>query len=392
MPHLPHSLFASALIAAGAAACANDPAPVIPEPFCDNGCFDGDDCTDDLCRVDGTCLNVPRNPFGACQTEAHCDDGNSCSEDRCELDGCGLMRCVNEIKNFECRPCGEMFGDCSDFNPCTLESCGDDGICDMGTSNDPNCDPQCNQQDARSADAPLTGEWFGYQSWFIGVATTREGVNCDADACVCESELRFRDSLEGFELRDATGLNDPEWTCDIVACEPHSVSCRPLDAGVGYVVWGTMTYLNPFDAASPQDTAPSPDAGSADVAAPPMQPIDALHVDGYCLSTRLDHVIGDYAATFESDGHATSFDLRIAAQPDGVAAQMQACVGCQATGLVADQIVTLGAEIGTVTFPLKLTDADGFARLYAHTDHFVGDVRRSDGGYLGKLKLERVPR
>jgi len=387
-------LFACATVVAFAG-CTDESPPSIDVLFCENGCFDGDDCTDDICQGDGSCLNVPRNPFGACLTDAHCDDGNPCTTDRCELDGCGLMRCVNQFIEGECRPCGDQFGNCDDGNPCTAESCNAEGICDLDPTPDPNCDVACNQGAAMSADIPLTsGQWFGYQNWYVGVATSFDGVNCGTDACTCESELRFKDSLEGFALRDASGLADPEYVCDIVACEPRSASCRPLDAGVGYVVWGVMSYLNAFDSAPPpQDTMPASDAGAqVDVAMPPIQPIDALLVEGYCLSTRLDHVIGEYAATFESDGQATSFDLHIESQPDGIVARMGACIGCAATGLVADQVVALGSELGTVSFPLALSDVAGFARLYAKTDRFVGDVRRGDGGYLGRLTLERVPR
>lgn len=376
-------------------ACSDDTPPIIDVLFCENGCFDGDDCTDDLCQVDGSCLNVPRNPFGACLTDAHCDDANPCSEDRCELDGCALMRCVNVLPDFdagECRPCGDLFGACDDGNPCTAERCGDDDICIMDPTPDPNCDQLCNQGAAMSADMPLSsGQWFGYQNWYVGTATSLDGVNCGSDACTCEGELRFGDSLDGFALRDARGLNDPEFACDIVACEPRSASCRPLDAGVGYVVWGVISYLNAFEQApTPQDTSPAPDAGAADVAMPPIQPIDALLVEGYCLSTRLDHVIGEYAGTFESDGQVSTFDLRIESQAAGIVAHMGPCIGCATTGLVADQVGLLGAEIGTVTFPLALDGVAGFARLYAKTDRFVGDLRRDGGGYLGKLTLERL--
>ncbi len=216
-------------------------------------------------------------------------------------------------------------------------------------------------------------------------------MNCDGSACTCESELQLKDSLEGFELRDATGLNDPEWICDVVACEPRGTACRPLDTGVGYVVWGTMTYLNQFDARAPtpQDTMPSPDGGAA-VDIGPSFPIDALLVEGYCLSTRIDHVVGDYAASFASNGKKATFDLHVEHQGGLVVARMGACSGCVDTGLTEAQTATLGAEPGTVTFPFALGETAGFARLYAKRDRFVGDVRKADKSFLGVLELERI--
>jgi|GEM_PF-6804706 len=361
--------------------------PPIVEEFCVNGCFDGDDCTDDICQGDGSCLNVPRNPFGACTIDAHCDDGNPCSVDTCALDDCGLMRCSSDFGADNCVPCGSNFGPCDDFNPCTVETCRADDTCQFDPSIDPSCDPSCNQSAALSADVAASG-YFGYLNWYVGVATTPNGTNCDGTACSCEGELRLKDSSEGFELREAAGANDPRWGCDIVACEPRATSCRPLDSGVGYVVWGTMSYLNQFDARSPTPDT-SPDSGaSADVAS--FLPIDALLVEGYCLSTRLDHVVGDYAASFESNGKKATFDLRIARDESGVMAHMGTCTGCAATGLTEGQTVALGADTGTVSFPLALGITPGFARLYARTDRFVGDLRKEDKGFLGMIELERI--
>lgn len=353
------------------------------------GCFDEDFCTDDFCQADGTCVHVPRNPFGACQTAAHCDDDNPCTEDLCALDECGLMRCQTGAWREGCQPC--MFG-CDDGDPCTVESCDDEGIC-VHAARDPHCDPMCRQDLAMSVES---AQWVydpgGSTMYFTGVGAAQNGANCSAGQCVCTSALGLSEYGQTLPVRGGVGTEGSPWNCAIEACEVGTVTCDPFAEGVGYIAWGQLRYLQPRDA---RGAAPQPsDASSADTAMPPeVMPnatIDAFEVQGWCLSTRWDYVPGSYQATFESDGRRATFALQLVSQMDGnVGAFFGACAGCAEVGLVDGQASQLAQEYGVVAFPLELSEGPAFARLFARADRFVGDVKRADGGFVGMLTLVR---
>lgn len=385
---------ATALLCAPLAACADGAAtapPSVVDPdviaMCSpESCFDEDFCTDDFCQADGSCVHVPRNPFGACQTAAHCDDDNPCTDDVCALDECGLMRCQQGTWREGCQPC--MFG-CEDGDPCTVDSCDDAGIC-VHAAPDPHCDPACRQDAAMTVSS---AQWVyapaGVPVSFVGTAASVAGNNCDGGQCTCTSELALSEYGYLLPLEGAAELAARPWTCGVTACEVGTVSCDPLRAGVGYVVWGALRYLVARESAgAPQ---PQADTWASDVdAAPPTPPIDVFEVAGYCLSTRWDHVPGDYLAELESDGRRAAFSLALAPTLDGnVSVSLGACTGCGEVGLVEAQSGALAPEPGVVAFSLGFGDGPALARLYARGDRFVGDVERPDGAFVGVLTLRR---
>jgi cysteine-rich repeat protein len=99
----------------------------------DGACSDGSDCTVDDACVAGACVGA-----GALS----CDDSNPCTEDSCLPDG-GCDHEAIEGPCFDGDLCtlgdacaaGACVGgapqDCDDGNPCTDDSCGEDGSCDF---------------------------------------------------------------------------------------------------------------------------------------------------------------------------------------------------------------------------------------------------------------------
>lgn len=389
----PRALVASVLLLAPTFACGDEGStapPTIVDPDviagCDPAsCFDEDFCTDDFCQSDGSCVHVPRNPFGACQTAAHCDDDNPCTDEVCALDECGLMRCQEGAWRQGCQPC--MFG-CEDGDPCTVDSCDEAGIC-VHSAPDPHCDPACRQDAALPVSS---AQWVyapaGVPVSFVGTAAPASGNDCDGGLCACTSELALGEYGYLLPLAGAGELAARPWSCAVTACEVGAASCDPLRAGVGYVVWGVMRYLEARESAG---AAPQADtwASDADVA-PPTPPIDAFEVTGYCLSTRWDHLPGLYQAELDSDGRRAAFSVALATTADGVVSvSLGACAGCAEVGLVDGQTSALANELGVVSFPLALTDGPAFVRLYARGDRLIGDLERSDGAFVGVLSLER---
>ncbi len=386
---------APALVAVALApliACGEDGGALPPDPTfdaeitenpCGGFCDDGDWCTEDLCTAEG-CIFVPRNPFGACQTAAHCDDDNPCTDDVCALDECGLMRCDNSRWREGCQPCN-FGGWCDDGDPCTPDTCGADGICTTGPR-DRHCDTMCRQDWAMSA---YEAQWMWPSGestvYFVGAAEPQFGPSCDDGACSCQRALTLAESGFGLELRDISGLEDPPFSCEVDACDTRSASCAPLERGVGYVVWGVMRFLTRFEAPARAE------AGAADTAAPPLQPIDHLAVQGYCLSIRHDHLLGHHEGRLEADGQEARFSVAIGWEDDGfTTAHLSACTGCEVVGLAPDQEAALAPEPGVVSLPLTLAGgASGHVRLYARADHLIGDVLDGDGRFVGVMTLRR---
>jgi hypothetical protein len=131
---------------------------------------------------------------------------------------------------------------------------------------------------------------------------------------------------------------------------------------------------------------------SADVGMPPPA-IDAYEVQGYCLSTRWDHLPGRYVATFESDGKAAYFDLSIHPTSEGtLAAVMGTCAGCAELGIPEQQTQPLDEPNDALglAFAVDASGASGHARLHGRKSAFVGEVKDAAGGFAGTLRLERT--
>lgn len=383
-----------ALLAIVVAACSEDPGDILDATDVFTGeehaCFDCDDrdfCTDDFCQND-TCVHVPRNAFNACQSESHCDDGNACTIDTCLVDECNLKRCASAWVGPDCVACD--FGFCDDGNPCTTDTCGEDKICTFTTPAE-GCDARCTASMATTASSAA---WNPYGS-YIGYARAR--VVCEGDACVCDNPLTLADEYGALDLESAD--SESPWSCSVDVCEATTPTCEPLAHNVAYVVWGEAVFFSRFAVPARADTAASPDGGAAvdtfmpdaDVGQPP--PIDHVVVQGYCLSPRLDHVAGRYAASFESDGATSTASAVISGSPvrnEVLVVSFSDCANCTATGFV-EQSAPLGAIPDVVSFPLRVGSESGVANLYGQAGAFVGSVTTAEGKFLGRLTLERLP-
>ncbi len=85
------------------------------------GCFDGLDCTLDICDPLVGCT-FPLDPSlpGCCTADADCDDGDPCTLEACESKSCVYVLVPDEA-------CCQVDGDCDDGDPCTSNTCGEDG-------------------------------------------------------------------------------------------------------------------------------------------------------------------------------------------------------------------------------------------------------------------------
>ena len=105
-----------------------------PDPCSSNdGCDDGDVCTQDICNPDGTCDNTQ---------PVECDDGNPCTTGVCVSDG-GAGCTYPEVEDGA--PCDDE-SLCTANDQCTAGQCGGDAISDCCTSDadcgGDACDPQ----------------------------------------------------------------------------------------------------------------------------------------------------------------------------------------------------------------------------------------------------------
>lgn len=101
-------------------------------------CDDGDDCTNDTCDFDGSCIIEELSDF--------CKDDDWCTADNCISDGDGTPECENPP-----HPAGT---NCWDSNMCTHpDQCDADGNC-IGTPVDCNDNDPCTEDSCNS----LTGD------------------------------------------------------------------------------------------------------------------------------------------------------------------------------------------------------------------------------------------
>lgn len=99
-------------------------------------CDDADECTTDICGIDGICVHTAISPCQAeCTVDQDCDDQDPCTQDVCgatqnctnsPIAGCGEPECTTD-------------GDCIDTNPCTDDVCSDDFLCVFEPNTQP-CD------------------------------------------------------------------------------------------------------------------------------------------------------------------------------------------------------------------------------------------------------------
>lgn len=132
------------------------------QPGPQKDCSDGLDCTTDSCIGDGMCFSTPTGTC-ECETDEDCDFGNPCAVGTCEEN----FTCTQTIREGEscadddfcdgsevCDAQGACVGDpvdCSDSDPCTVDSCNeDDDLCEnILDTQIPGCEPPaCPEGDA----------------------------------------------------------------------------------------------------------------------------------------------------------------------------------------------------------------------------------------------------
>ena len=128
-------------------ACQN--APKVGLTYCD----DGDTCTaPDVCTTAGTCNGTAI--AGCCDSAADCDDGDACTRESCvdhacqrEQRQCGAPdRCSVAACNPTTGACEAVAKDCSDGDPCTHDTCN----CTTGSC-DSTPDDECGTDEPSSA-------------------------------------------------------------------------------------------------------------------------------------------------------------------------------------------------------------------------------------------------
>ncbi len=159
----------------------------------DSQCDDGNDCTEDRCHWDHTCINAPMDARS-------CDDGDPCTTDDQCLDGL-------------CLPGPAL--DCDDGNPCTVDSCDPAEGCAHGNSN-----KECDDGNGCTVDDTCV------DGACIGTAPLcDDGNDCTADSCdEATGECTFIPQ-SNFPCDDANACTNGD-QCHRGVCIPGTpVSC-----------------------------------------------------------------------------------------------------------------------------------------------------------------------
>jgi hypothetical protein len=206
-------------------------------PDCMGKCDDGNSCTEDLCLVNGVCINQLLPEGSACKSPGDwkCENGlctcvTSCGTKQCGLDGCG-----------------GLCGTCDDGIACTVDQC--DFL--WGTCKHTADPGVCDDSDACTADAcdPDQGGCANVPTGWLcndGVACTTDGCN-PATGCfalpkdaACDDQVACSkdhcDAEAGCENLPMHGLCDDLVDCTDDTCVPgvgclHSPQALVCDDG-----------------------------------------------------------------------------------------------------------------------------------------------------------------
>jgi hypothetical protein len=317
----------------------------------ETGCFDGDDCTDDLCQADGVCLFVASNPQNACLEDFHCVRSR-CFAGTCQVDSCGNLRCKPDHVDF-CMECDSVAFPCDDGDPCTRDACDlPNGVCTFEPAG-PQCLPWCSSSNALGvADAEWVGE--GFSGSFRGRIVPYLS-RCET-GCECDQPMAMTD--RGVTLRLLPNEEGPPLTCRVSTCGETVFDCAPYASGRYYFALGRTAVVDTTGKDAQAPGAP---------AEPPRLAANALLVESLCPAVNIedDALFGLWRAHLEQDGVVAAFDLaisRIDRSPIEIeiAGNIERCEGCEAFG------VTVGERA------------------------FVGELRTEDGRLFGTLSLEPV--
>ncbi len=346
----------------------------------ETGCFDGDDCTEDRCQSDGTCLFVANNPENACLEDFHCKQG-PCLTGTCETDFCGNLRCNFDDVGF-CMPCDSVVSPCNDGDPCTRDACDvPKGMCTFDAA-DPRCLPWCSSSNALSvADAQWVGEGFfgSFRGRIVPFLSTCEtGCECDQPMAIADGGV----TLRLLSIDEASPL-----TCRVSTCGETLFDCAPYASGRHYFALGTTLVVDTTGKDAQAPGAP---------AEPPRLAANAMRVESLCPSVSIeeDALFGLWRAHLEQDGVVAAFDLaisRIDHSPTEIeiVGNIESCEGCEAFGVTVGPVRIDPMEPGLgVRLQLARGIADG--RLFGGEGAFVGELRTEDGRLFGTLSLEPV--
>jgi|GEM_PF-2559423 len=238
----------------------DDADPCTSGDFCSGGvcnaggpaCDDGNPCTTDTCQSDGTCENVADDALpcsdgsdctggdscsgGACVPgpEDGCDDGNPCTADSCTDDG---LSCVNANDNGALCEDGDA---CTDSDRCINGSCVPGPAIDCGGSPDCiewTCDPVTGCElvaihagdSCSDLDKCTEGDVCDDQGDCVAAAAKDcdDGNPCTFDSCVAATGCKHQITVGLCDDGDACTTDD---RCTIGQCRGTPRACDDGDA------------------------------------------------------------------------------------------------------------------------------------------------------------------
>lgn len=357
-------------------------------------CDDQDDCTYDRCVPEtGECehLGLPSAGDPAmpapieCTGNTSCEDGDPCTTNSCVTwpGGCGNAGgsyCVTEV----IPGCGGCQGGCDDGNPCTVDTCTANG-CLFDPIGD--CLPECVEagtmkvaeamRDGRSGVFLKVGGEIGAHPTF---QACNDGPNC---GCVGPTALQEGDNppsqlmLRGTYIAP-TGESE-RWSCTTTGCDTVRTSCEPAKFAVRYWVWGTG--LGSWELVT---------AGDAAIPAP--EGVAGVAVQGYCLETKRESLIGAYSGVLEIGGFELTFDTTMYVENGTLWARFgsASCPSCPGALKFAGATVPVTIGDGWVEFQVELPSFLGAkvetVRLYSNQNQLAGNY-----GLAGVIGAVAVP-
>lgn len=396
--------------------CAADHTPTDPRIVCLRSCFDGDECTDDVCTEAGECLHLAASAIDACIDDRHCDDGNACTTDECRLvQDCGFNRCIRHPIECDdsdactldwCDPTNgcvnhgsncETNVDCDDNDPCTDDICQPVAGCNMKrcengqpvggclpcqTATDcgapcqssecvghrcvygpeePRCDYRCNPVGA-APDGNRDGNWSGFQGIIVPSSTCGSGCTCQRDVA-----LGGGDELLAF----VTGEGEPWGQCAVDACG-DTTSCAPFVVNRGYFVTGGRM-------------GPPPDGSPVASYAPFV-----LWLDYFCLSTASDLMVGDWIGKISfTSGASVIFRATVSAPlPDATRTSFVIAIPVTKDALsIPAQTFSLATRKWRLDTSVETSLGALTGVLFSGPDAIEGDLHLPDGT-AATLRLE----
>ena len=215
-------------------------------------CNDANDCTVDVC-VDNVCSYSDTD--GCCLSDADCDDGLACTADQC-YQSWPVNICSHLWKAGCCQTdsVGQAIG-CDDLDPCTTDSCPEDGMPCLH-SPVPDCcvkDPDCDDGDPCSLDICQASSCIHLNQCCAKDSDCDDGDDlCTSEACVagkCKITLIALQGCctttlisEGFDSVGGWALSPASQPVGGVAWQQSSVQAHSPPASMWFGDPATGTY------------------------------------------------------------------------------------------------------------------------------------------------------